>query len=152
MSLNELKQKAYTLASQIAEEEEVELFDINILGTKKLLLRVFIDKEGGVTIDDCERFSKRLGAILDIEDLFPGPYNLEVSSPGIDRPLKNVKDFEKNTGKLVRIVTVEKIENQNFFIGRILDVRDNVIKLSINKREIRIPYTAISKAKLEIEL
>lgn len=148
----DLKQKILEIAQQAADARGVEIFDIELLGKGKLLLRVMIDKENGVTLDDCESFSKSFSAFLDVEDSISGPYNLEVSSPGLNRPLKSIKDFEKYRDKLARIVTVEKIDNQNFFIGRIVGVSNNLIRLLVNKREIEIPFDTISKARLEIEL
>jgi len=150
--MNTLKDRVSALAKQIADEHGVDIFDIEIYGRGKVMLRVIIDKEGGVTLDDCARFSRSLGALLDVEDPLPGSYTLEISSPGLDRPLRNMKDFKKNSGKLARIITIEKIENQNFFIGRIHGAADNVITLSVNNREIAIPLENISKAKLEVEL
>lgn len=150
--MNDIKQKILHLAMQIADEQGVEIFDIELLGRRKFLLRVIVDKEGGVTLDDCERFSKSLGAVLDIENPFPGSYTLEVSSPGLDRPLRNIHDFKKNKGKLGRIITGEEIENQKFFIGRILEVSNDSVKLLVNKSEIDIPFVKISKARLEVEL
>ncbi|MDI6891137.1 MAG: ribosome maturation factor RimP [Thermodesulfovibrionales bacterium] len=147
-----IKERVLKLAMQVADEEGVEIFDIELLGKGKLLLRVIIDKEGGITLDDCERFSRGLEAILDVEDLIPVSYTLEVSSPGLDRPLKEMKDFERSTGKLARIVTIEKIENRNFFIGRILEVSSGFVRLLVNGREIDIPLEKISKARLEVEL
>lgn len=147
-----IKNRVLKLATQVADEEGVEIFDIELLGKGKLLLRVIIDKEGSITLDDCERFSRSLEAILDVEDLIPVSYTLEVSSPGLDRPLKEMKDFERSTGKLARIVTMEKIENQNFFIGRILEVSSGFVRLLVNEREIDIPLEKISKARLEVEL
>ncbi|NCO67475.1 MAG: ribosome maturation factor RimP [Nitrospirae bacterium CG_4_10_14_0_8_um_filter_41_23] len=149
--MNDIKQKVLNFAKQVADKQGVEIFDIELLGKGKLLLRVIIDKEEGVTLNDCERFSKSLGAVLDVENPFPGSYTLEISSPGLDRPLKGIKDFEKNTGKLTRIVTVEKIENQKFFIGRILEVSNDFVKLLVNERKIDIPFDRISKARLEVE-
>jgi ribosome maturation factor RimP len=150
--MNELRQRIYQLAERIAEEQRVELFDIELLGKGRLLLRVYIDKEEGTSLTDCERFSRSLGALLDVENPFQGPYTLEVSSPGLDRPLRHLEDFEKNTGKLVRIVTKEKMENQNFFRGRISGIHDGFIKLLLDGREIDIPFDHISKARLEIEI
>ena len=140
------------LAKQVADEHGVELFDIELLGRGKMLLRAVIDKEGGVTLDDCERFSRSLSAILDVEDPLPRSYTLEVSSPGLDKPLRDMKDFQENSGKLARVITVEKIENQNFFIGRIKEVAHNFVTLMVSNREIAIPFEKISKAKLEIDL
>jgi len=152
MNMEVIKNKVSRLAKQVAEEQEVELFDIELSGRYKLLLRVTIDKEGGVTLDDCERFSRSLEAILDVENPIPVSYSLEVSSPGLDRPLRELKDFEKNVGKLARIITVEKIEDQNLFIGRISMVNSKSLRLLVNDREIDIPFEKILRARLEVEL
>lgn len=140
------------MAEQIAEDQGVELFGIELLGKGKLLLRVFIDKEGGVTLDECEKFSKSLGLLLDVENPIPGSYTLEVSSPGLDRPLRNPQDFERNIGKLSRIVTREKIHNQNFFVGRISAIYDNAVRIRVDEHDIVIPWDIISRSSLEIEL
>ena len=150
--MDEIKKRVLKLAEQVAEDLGVELFDLELLGKGKLLLRVMIDKEGGVTLDDCERFSRSLEALLDVENPIPVPYTLEVSSPGLDRPLRDLKEFEKHIGKLARIITTDKIENQNLFIGRILDVNKDFVKLSFHGRELDIPSDKISKARLEVEL
>ena len=149
---NTMRQKIYRLAEQVAEEQEVELFGIELLGKGKVLLRVFIDKDGGITLNDCERFSKSLGIVLDVENPLPGSYTLEVSSPGLDRPLRNLKDYEKNIGKLARIITSEKIESRNFFIGRISGIHNEGIQLLVGEQEMSIPFTNISRASLEIEV
>ena len=148
----DIRQKVVRFAEQAAEGQGVEIFDVELLGKGKLLLRVLIDKDGGVTLADCEHFSKSFSALLDVENPIQGSYTLEVSSPGMDRPLKKMIDFEKNIGKLARIITVEKIDNQNFFVGRIASTDGNMIKLVIKEREIQIPFDDISKARLEIEL
>ena len=150
--MSDLRRKIMILAEQVAAGQGVEVFDIELLGTGKLLLRVMVDKEGGVTLDDCERFSKSFAPMLDVENLIAGPYTLEVSSPGLDRPLRSLDDFERNKGKLARIVTKEKIANQNFLVGRITDVSDGSVRIAVNEREVVIPFEAISRAKLEIEL
>lgn len=150
--MNDLKNKISYLAKQLANEMGVELFSVELIGTKRILIRVTIDKEGGVTLDDCEKFSRDFSAILDVEDPIPQSYILEISSPGLDRPLRDEKDFRKNKGKLVRVITSEKIENQNFFLGRILDVEDNFVKLLVKNRIINISFNKISRARLEIEL
>jgi ribosome maturation factor RimP len=119
---------------------------------RKPTVRVYIDKEGGVTLDDCERFSRAMSALLDVEDIIPFSYVLEVSSPGLDRPLKNIRDFERSVGKLARVVTRESIANQTFFVGRIMAVKENTVMLMVNnKEEVYIPIDRISKARLEIE-
>jgi len=146
-----IKEKVLKLAEKVAEAQGVEVSDTEILGKGRLFVRVTIDREGGITLDDCEKFSRALEAILDVEDPIPGPYNLEVSSPGLDRPLRGIKDFEKNKGKLTRIVTKEEIEGRNLFVGRIVEVHGNFIRLLVNNHELDIPLEKISKARLEVE-
>ncbi|MCL4456233.1 MAG: ribosome maturation factor RimP [Nitrospirae bacterium] len=158
--MDPVRQKIYELAEQTAEDEGFELVSADMIGSgRKATVRIVIDKEGGVTIGDCERMSRRLEALLDVEDPIKGSYVLEVSSPGLDRPLVNQADFEKNIEKLARVVVTEKIDNQTFFIGRIIDVGEGWIRLKLGKKgakkeeskDIFIPMDKISKARLEIE-
>lgn len=149
------EQKIYELAARVAGECGYELVDVGLSGRgSRTLLRVTIDKEGGISLNNCETFSRRLEALMDVEDPLAGPYTLEVSSPGLDRPLKSLDDFRKHVGKLARIVTSEKVNNQNFFLGRISGVNGTAIRLSISdgRGEIILPFDAITKARLEIEL
>lgn len=147
-----ITKKIRTLALEVAEEQGLDLYDIELLGTGKLLLRVFVDKKGGVTLDDCENYSRNLGRLLDVEDPLPRSYTLEVSSPGLDRPLRGIHDYEQNKGKLARIVTLEKIENQNVFIGRIFNTFHDHVTLMVHEKNIDIAFDKISKARLEIEV
>lgn len=152
---NRLEEKIYNLASKVAEDYGYELVEVNLLGKgKRMLLRVYIDKEGGVTLNDCEFFSRRFENILDIEDPIQGTYTLEVSSPGLTRPLKRIEDFKKNIGKIIRVITRQKIGNQSFFMGRLTDVTDDSLRLEVKemKKEIIIPLEAIDRANLEIEI
>ncbi|MEW6117355.1 MAG: ribosome maturation factor RimP [Nitrospirota bacterium] len=156
MNTATVKQKVHELAAQAAEGEGLELVGIDLLGQgRRTLLRVVVDKEGGVTIADCERMSRSLEALLDVEDPIKSPYVLEVSSPGLDRPLTTQRDFERNIEKLARVVTTEKIDNQTFFVGRIIDVGEGWIRLKIEKgagKDLFIPLDKIAKARLEIEI
>lgn len=150
--MNTLKEKIVQLAEEVARDEGVELYDVELLGKGKPIVRIYIDTARGVTLDECETFSKRLSVFLDVENLIPGPYTLEVSSPGMNRRLRNLKDYEENTGKLARIITKEKIENRTFFVGRIRGVRDGAVLLFVDGIEIAIPYEHISRGNLEVEL
>lgn len=150
--MEEIKNKVLRLAREVADEQGIEIFDIELVGKGKLLLRVFIDREDGITLDDCERFSRGLEALLDVEDPIPMSYTLEVSSPGLDRPLRVQEDFERYRGKLARIITTEKIENRNLFIGRLSEIKGDFIRLLVNDWEVDIPFDKISKARLEVEL
>lgn len=152
--MEDTKGKISELAASVAAEYGVEVVDIEFAGSmRRPTVRIFIDKTGGVTLDDCALFSRAVSAVLDVEDPIKSSYVLEVSSPGLDRPLKKLRDFEVSVGKLARIITKESIERQNFFVGRITGVRDNIIILSMkDSGVIEIPYANVSKARLEIEL
>jgi ribosome maturation factor RimP len=116
------------------------------------MLRVFIDKEEGINIDDCEKVSREIEAILDVEDPIPQSYVLEVSSPGLDRPLKGAGDFKKYSGRTARVVTNDPIDKQTFFVGKILRADDSDVVLLLPKdKEVSIPVENISKARLEVE-
>ena len=151
--MEDIKRKITELAVSAATQYAFEIVDVELAGSsRKLLIRIFIDKENGVTLDDCGRFSRAVSALLDVEDPVPMAYVLEVSSPGLDRPLKALKDFERSIGKLVRIITKTRIEEQNVFAGRLTRVEGENITLSFDDKEIDIPFDQISKARLEIEL
>ncbi len=132
----------------------IELDDIELNKMKgKALLRVFIEKEGGITIDDCAAVSREIEAILDVEDPVPYSYVLEVSSPGLDRPLKRPGDFKRFTGDTIRVVTLEPIGKQTFFVGKIARAGDDALVLLLPAdREVTIPYQNISRARLEVEV
>lgn len=151
--MEDIRKKITELADSVAGQNAVDIVDVELAGSsRKPLIRIFIDRENGVTLEDCERFSRALSALLDVEDPIPTSYVLEVSSPGLDRPLKKLKDFERSVGKLVRIITREMIEKQNIFRGRITRVEGDAITLLFDDKEIEIPFEQISKARLEIEL
>jgi ribosome maturation factor RimP len=119
---------------------------------KRWLLRLYIDKEGGVTIADCQTVSREFGRILDVEDIIDYPYSLEVSSPGLTRPLKKWEDFLRNKGKMCRIVTKEQIEGKNEFMGTIVNSTEELVEIRGIIDVFTIPIYAIKKANLEFEL
>ncbi len=149
----EKSRKIHELANSVASDYGLEVVDIELAGNpRRPVLRVFVDKDQGITLDECETFSRALSALLDVEDPIQGAYVLEVSSPGLDRPLKEKKDFLKSIGKKARIVTKEHINNRTFFIGMITDVGDNQVTILIDdKTAVDIPFVQIVRAKLEIE-
>lgn len=163
MNIKELKEKITEYAKEVSEQEGVEILDIEICpGAKGLILRIFIDKEGGVTIKDCENFSRAIEAILDVEDPIKSSYILEVSSPGIDRPLKDKKDFLRNIGRNVKITTKDKIADRTFFIGKVIDAGDDWVRIEVQKTKAKgskktgkkellfIPLNKILKAQVYI--
>lgn len=151
--MTDLEKKIYGMAEDLALDFGFELEDVGLLGSgRRRLLRVAIDKPGGVTVEDCEAFSRDLSAILDAEDPIAGPYTLEVSSPGLDRPLKKRRHYEKSVGKLIRVVTLEKLEGQGFFLGRLVGVHEKGVSISVKDRIIEIPFDNIKNARLEAEI
>jgi ribosome maturation factor RimP len=118
----------------------------------KALLRIYIDREEGITIDDCTLVSREVETLLDVEDPIPYSYVLEVSSPGLDRPLRNIRDFVRFSGRNVRVITKEPIDKQTFFVGQLAEADDNEIVLLLPKdKTITIDHKNISKARLEVE-
>jgi len=154
MKIKELSTKVWNLIEPVVSSLGLELVDIELNEmNRKALLRVFIDKEEGVTIDDCTTVSREISALFDVEDPIPRAYVLEVSSPGIDRPFKGLKDYKKQIGKTVRVVTHEPIDKQTFFVGKLEEAgEDSIVLLLPKDRKIVLPYTNISKARLEVEI
>jgi ribosome maturation factor RimP len=114
------------------------------------VLRVIIYKQGGTSVDDCAKVSRELNHLLDVEDLIPQKYFLEVSSPGLDRPLKTEQDFRRNKGEKVKL-TVEADGKHVTQIGIIQDVQDGILLLKSDAGILSYPLSGISKARLEIE-
>ena len=113
------------------------------------LLRVFIDQESGIQMEDCEAVSRQLSAMIDVEDPIPGHFNLEVSSPGLDRPLRKAEDFEKFTGEMVKIkLSMPTIEGQRNFTGKLLGLKDNDVLLEVDGETEYLPLGGIDKARL----
>ena len=150
MNMETMRAKVKEIIEPVIKGLGVALEDMELrkMG-KRVFLRVIIDKEGGVVIDDCEQVSREIEAQLDVEDPIPYPYTLEVSSPGLDRPLKTPGDFKKFCGKTVRIVTSAPVENQTFFIGEIIEAGDTEVTLLLSKdKKINIQYKDIVRARL----
>jgi ribosome maturation factor RimP len=142
------------IAAQAAEENGLELVHAQVAGTsKKLVITVFIDKQGGVTHEDCSKVSRKLDAILDAEDFIPSAYLLEISSPGLERGLYSQKDFEKFVGSPAKVKIAAPINGQKNFRGRIKVVEgDEIVFEDKTSGTIRFPYSAVAKANLEIDL
>jgi ribosome maturation factor RimP len=145
--------KITLLARPIAQESSLELVDVEFRPSgKRWLLRVYIDRDEGVTIADCERVSRELDRVLDVEEVIDHPYTLEVSSPGLTRHLKRREDFERYKGRTCRIITALAIEGRNEFKGKIVEVAGEDVEVNDEKGGHRIPLSAIKRANLEFEL
>lgn len=112
------------------------------------LLRIYIDSESGVIVDDCSKVSHQISGILDVEDPIQGNYQLEVSSPGMDRPLFKIEQFEQFIGKVAKISLFRTIDNRRKLTGLISAVENDIIRLQEGNKIYEIPFQAMSKARL----
>jgi ribosome maturation factor RimP len=140
-------------AERVAQSLGLEVVDVEWKVGRDRFLRVYIDKPEGVSHKDCEAVSNQLSVLLDVEDLIPGQqhYILEVSSPGLDRKLTKPAEFERFTGRLARISTIEPVENQKFFEGRLAGVAGGKLQIEVQGRVIAVPMEGIRKANLVVE-
>ena len=149
----EILEKVRQLAAPLAALEGLELVDVEIGGGGgRQTLRLFIDKAGGVSLDDCSSVSRAVSTALDVEDPLQGSYDLEVSSPGLDRPLRTPEHFEKFQGSKVRVKTfgpVPECENRKTFVGILKGYGDGAVVVDVDGKVFRIPHAQVSKANVE---
>ncbi|MHB8158160.1 MAG: ribosome maturation factor RimP [Desulfocucumaceae bacterium] len=144
-----------TITAPITEELGLELVDVEFVKDGgRWILRVFIDKPGGIVHRDCEILSQRLDVILDEKDPIPQTYYLEVSSPGIERPLKKPQDFQRFTGHLINVNTYAPLEGRKKFTGKLEETREGILYLELEDegKRISIPLKQVSSAKLYVKL
>ncbi|MBI1896806.1 MAG: ribosome maturation factor RimP [Acidobacteria bacterium] len=142
------------ITGRVGRPKEIEAVDVELLGGGHArVLRIYIDKPGGVTHADCEYISQHVGTILDVEDVIPGgSYTLEVSSPGVERKLKRPADFQRFVGKKARVVLREPVENQRHWEGRLADFADGWITLEAETgKSVQFPVEQVAKANLKFE-
>lgn len=142
------------IAVSVTEPAGIEFVHCEIAGSKRNpIVRLIIDKPGGVTLEDCAQVSRDVEAVLDRDDFIPTAYVLEVSSPGIERELYALADFEKFAGKDVRVKTNRAIGGQRNFSGTILGVKENEIDIEDRTNgRIHIPYESVVKANLIVDV
>jgi len=142
------------IADRVASSVGLEVVEIEFRGGgKSRMLRVFIDKPGGVTHEDCAGFSREFGTILDVEDAVPGGmYVLEVSSPGLDRKLNRAADYERFTGSRVKLMTREPVNGNRHFEGRLESFMNGRLTLNLSEARKKRRVEAGTPQTLEIEL
>ena len=121
-------------------------------GGRRSVVRVFVDKPGGVTIEDCRRLSDEVGDLIDVSGLIAGSYDLEVSSPGLDRELHKERELRWATGKLVHVWTREPVDGRREVVGRLESVEPDTLTLREAGESRRVPRDVVTKARLEVEL
>ncbi len=151
-SADNVPDKLLSMAEPILSAKGMVLVDIEYRkeGIGKVL-RMFIDKTSGVTVEDCANISRELSTLLDINGVIDERYVLEVSSPGLRRPLKKLEDFKRYEGKLVLIKTKELIENRKVFKGYLKNTNDEGIEMDIDGTMYSLSFSQINKANLEID-
>lgn len=150
----EILEKVRGMAGQILGYAGMELVHLEIRREPRgLILRLYIDKEGGVTLDDCARVSRQISAQLDVEDPIEDRYTLEVSSPGLDRPLLTDLDFTRFAGRSIRLSTHSPLEGRRNFQGRLDGLVDGSVRMTLEGgQQVDIPRDQVAKARLEVEI
>jgi ribosome maturation factor RimP len=148
------------MAARVAGGYGLDIFDVELKreGCQQVL-RVIVDRPGpastpeeSVSIEDCARVAEELGTLLDVEDVIPSGYTFEVSSPGLDRPLRHADDYRRFAGRWAKIVTSQPVQRQTAFNGRVQGMEgDDVLFESEGKKLIKLPLRLISRARLEVE-
>ncbi len=144
--------RIWELATQIADGEAMEVVDVELRreGSRAgRVLRLYLDKEGGPNVDDLGRVSRQLSELLDAHDIVEGSYTLEVSSPGINRPLTKPDHFQRFIGKRVRIRTGDMIDGRRSFLGILNEVSGDTIRIEVEGKPYQIPFSMIEKSNYE---
>jgi len=153
VKIDHLLQEVRQVVEPILQSQGRELVDLEYQRESQgWVLRIYIDREGGVTVEDCAEVNREVGTNLEVRDLIANPYVLEVSSPGLTRPLKKAEDFIKYQTRLVKVKTFKPIEGRRNFKGTLLGLEGERVRLMVEGRIFEIPLQGIIKANLEIEL
>ena len=148
------------VAARVAASHGLDLFDVQFRREASgMVLRVQIDRPGpastaedSVSVEDCAAVSRDLSAVLDVEDVVPAAYTLEVSSPGLDRPLRSADDYRRFAGRRAKLVMREAVDGQTFFKGRLGGVQDGRVVIDAeDRRRHLVPIGIITRANLEVE-
>ncbi len=152
MQKSKIETLVATWVEEVFTDTDLELVDVEYIKEgKDWFLRIFIDKLGGVDIEDCRNISKIISERLDQTDPISTTYCLEVSSPGLERPLKKESDFVRSIGQMIRIKTFKAIEEKKEFVGKLLAVEAGVVHIEVKNQPMKIPTEQIAKAHLEVE-
>lgn len=145
--------KIKEIIEPILQEEGIELVEIVYRREAgRQVLRLLVDKEGGIKLTDCVRLNERISQALDESDIITESYVLEVDSPGVDRPFKIKRDYERARGRLVRVTLSEAVFDKKEYIGRLEEISDDYIKVDVKKKGIvDIPFDKIMRARQEVE-
>ena len=151
MSADRIITAVESFARPVLDDMGLELVEVQFRRESAgWLLRLFIDREDGVNVDDCASVSRQISAYLEVEDLIEHAYSLEVSSPGLERPLKKKEDFVRFTGRKARIKLKEPIDGQRVFFGLLGAVDENTITLLVDGQQMKIDLDLVARARLSL--
>jgi ribosome maturation factor RimP len=144
--------KVASLVEPILQEMDFELVDVEFLHSQgRWILRLTIDREGGITVDDCAKVSRELGDLIDVKDLIRQRYFFEISSPGLDRPLKKEKDLLRALGKKIKVTMKTPIQGRRNYSGLLTDFADGTLYMEMEQGEAALPWAQVQKANLIYE-
>ena len=158
--MSDLVTRVKEIATRVAASYGLEIFDVQYRREASgMVLRIRIDRLGpgttaeeSVSVEDCAKVSRDLSAIFDVDDVIPAQYTLEVSSPGLDRPLRRAEDYQRFAGRRAKLVMREKIDGQGYFKGQLGGVEDgHVLIEGEDRRTHRVPLNVITRANLEVD-
>lgn len=149
MANEKVEESIWRLLEGTVEVDGYELVCVQFLARgSSSVLRVYIDKDGGVGISDCQRVSRKVSTLLDVEDLIPHHYTLEVSSPGLERPLCKASDYERFTGQEIKIKTSQKVDERHNFCGMLQGIAGEVVEIECDNQTHHIPINLVARANL----
>ena len=152
MKFEKLLQEVRQVVEPILESQGFELVDLEYQRESQgWVLRIYLDRQGGVSLDDCAGISHEVGAVLEVKDLIPSAYILEVSSPGLTRPLKKPEDFNRFRNQMVKIKLYEPLDGRRNFKGTLLGLEGDRVRVEAEQQVYELPLQRIAKANLEID-
>lgn len=152
MNKREIEQMVAGWMEEITQNSDIELVDVEYVKEYgNYVLRVYIDKPGGVNVEDCREINLVLGKMLDDADPIDHSYTLEVSSPGLERPLKNLADYQRYTHRLVNVKTYQPVAGKKEHQGELIAVTEQAVTLKVKGELVEIPFASIAKARLAVE-
>jgi ribosome maturation factor RimP len=151
-SIHVITKQVADLVEPILDEMDFELVDVEYLSKYgRWVLRLYIDKQGGVTIDDCAQVSREIGDLIDVKGIIEHEYVLEVSSPGLDRPLKKEADFIRAVGKKIKVKMVAQVDGRRNFTGYLRNFEDGTLHMETEGMMVALPWPEVNKANLVYE-
>lgn len=141
-------QQLEALLAPVVEDMGFELWGLEFFRGRSAVLRLYIDGEQGISVDDCAEVSHQVSGVLDVEDPLPGEYNLEVSSPGLDRPLFTLSHWTRYIGEQVKLQLVAPVAGRRKFVARLKAVNGDVLLLEHEGESLHVPFTQVDRANL----